>query len=174
MPIRFDLKRDPTAGLVPVGVHRFVVEAAEEKMGPKGEYLNIRLKVYVNGVKWGSSVFEVLSTSDDAKYKVDEFFDAVGAGEEGSAGAAWFVNKSGWAKFERKADNNAVLRTRVQHYLTNEQAEEALSKLADMADGQESVSSAIPVAAAASSGRRASVRKAAVAEMNETDDNSPF
>lgn len=174
MAIRFELKRDPLAGLVPAGIHRFVVETVEERTGDKGPYLNLRLAVYVKGVKWGSRVYDILSTSTESKFKVDQFFDAVGANEEGSAGAAWFVNKGGWARFTHGLDTKKVMRANVKTYLTQEQAEDALSKQANDED-PEPFSVSAPAASPSGVSRKAGTgRKAAVAEMEDDGDEAPF
>lgn len=181
MPVQFNLKRDPTAGLVPAGVHRFTVEKVQEKQGAAGAYLNLSLRIFVNGVKWNSIVFEVLSTSIESKFRVDQFFDAVGAPEAGVAGEQWFVGKSGWAKFDHKEDNQGVLRSRVVQYLTAEQAENLKAKQAEL-DGSGDAESVptqrsrqpVATADAPSPGKRATGKsKAAVAEM-ETDEDIPF
>lgn len=170
MPMKFNLKRDPTAGLVPEGVHRFVVEHAEEKNGPKGAYLNMRLRVYVKGVKWGSSVFEILSTSDESKFRVDQFFDAVGAPSEGEAAESWFLNKTGYARFEQRVSNNGDLQTRVKNYLTPEAAENIIDKMGEEDNDNEPVKTkTVNRAATPAPGRKASGKKEAVPELAEED-----
>lgn len=172
MPVQFNLKRDPTAGLVPAGVHRFVVEKVEERQGPQGPYLNLSLRVYVNGVKWNAIVFEVLSTSVESKFRVDQFFDSVGAPEEGVASDSWFINKSGWAKFDHKPDKEGVLRSRVVQYLTEDQAENIKAKQSDMGDDAVSVPTQRSQQPAANPTRKASGKKGAVAELE--DEDTPF
>lgn len=167
---KFNMKRDPTAGLVPAGVHRFVVEKVEERTGPNGPYLNLSLRVYVNNVKWNAIVFEVLSTSIESKFRVDQFFDSVGAPEEGVADDNWFLNKTGWAKFDHKPDRDGVMRSRVTQYLTEEAAENIKSKQA-FGDDDAPATSRSP-SSASTPVRKSGGKKAAVAEMEEED--SPF
>lgn len=130
MPLNFSTKRDPNAGLLPPGIYRFVVEAAEEKQGPKGAYAKLRLRPIVKGSKWSSSVWDNLSGSESAKFRVDAFMDSVGAADEpGTVGLSWFPGKTGWAKFGIETGNDGVDRPNVTAYLTAEQAEKQLEKM---------------------------------------------
>lgn len=185
MPITFDFKPDPTAGLVPPGVHRFVVTSVEEKPGAEFPYLNLTLAVYVQGVKWNSKVFEVLSSSPSSKFRVDQFFAAVAAPTAGVATESWFLNKSGWAKFDNKVNQNGVLTSRVSQYLSKDQAEELVAKAASEWDGISGGTNgaAAPAVAQQSAQRSQSAaqtpapsptkkRKSAIAEMDA--DSSPF
>lgn len=172
---KFNLKRDPAAGLPPEGVHRFIVEAADPKPGgDKGPLLTLRLRLYPNGVKHNSAVFDNLPTSEESRWKVDQFFNSVGAPADGEAGPAWFVNRSGYARFVNGLNKDGDLRCNVKKYLTPGEAEALVDRLAAKnRDGDEvpAQRSRQPVAEAATTSRKASSKK--VAELDD-DDKTPF
>lgn len=169
MPFEFNLDRDPADGLVPAGIHRFVVEKAVEGTGDKGPYVRLHLRVYVNGgVKHDSLVFATLSSAENARFKVNQFFDAVGAPKEGKASAPWFVGKTAWARFKQAVNRDGDLSTEVDRYLSVAAAENAVAKEA----GADPMASRSKAGVAAEPTRKSGGRKADVAEMD--NDSSPF
>ena len=171
MPFQFNMKRSPDAGLPPEGIHRFIVEDANEATSEKGPKIVLRLRIYVNGVKHNSAIFEHLSSSEAARFKVDQFFDAVGAPEEGMAGAAWFKGKSGYARIKHGKNQDGDPQANIARYLSPAAAERALEKEADEG-GYDPINSRVAVEPAANPTRKTGGKKAAVAEMD--DDASPF
>lgn len=186
MPLQFSTQRNPNAGLLPEGIYRFVVEAAEEKQGPKGAYAKLRMRPIVKGQKWSSSVWDNLSSSPEAVFRVDAFMDSVGApNQPGSAGLGWFPGKSGWAKFGIETGDDGVERPKVVAYLTEAQAEKQLAKLAEKA-GMDADAMEVPTQRRTrpipdeeefESPKAAKAKKkqaTAVAEMDATDEDVPF
>lgn len=184
MPLSFSTQRDPNAGLLPEGIYRFVVEAAEEKQGPKGAYAKLRLRPIVKGHKWSSSVWDNLSSSPEAVFRVDAFMDCVNApNQPGSAGMGWFPGKSGWAKFGIETGDDGVERPKVVAYLTEAQAEKQIAKLAEKA-GMDNDAMEIPTQRRTrpipeeefEPVKKTTKKKqaAAVAEMDATDEDIPF
>lgn len=186
MPLGFSTQRDPNAGLLPPGVYRFVIEAAEEKQGPKGAYAKLRMRPVVKGHKWSSSVWDNLSTSPDAKFRVDAFMDSVGAANQpGTVGISWFPNKSGWARFDIETGDDGIERPKVVAYLTEDQAEKQLAKLAEKA-GTDEDAMTIPTErrtrpieeddepVAPKQTRRTRRQAAAVTELDPDDEDIPF
>lgn len=134
MPASFDLKREGNSGLLPNGVYRIVVEDAQEKTGPSGHpYVNLKIKAIVKGKQSSMPIFEVLSTAPEARFRVEQFLDAVGAPESGSANARWFKGKSCWASLKSE-EYQGTWRNKVAQYLTEEAAMELIEKTANEAN----------------------------------------
>jgi len=178
MPVQFNLERDPTLGLLPPGIYKFVVEDATEKTSKAGPYVNLRLRPYSKGQKWGSSVFEGLYQTKESRWKVEQFFNSVGAPLSGNVGAVeWFKGKSGWAKFDHRVNNRSGLpEATVAAFLTEEEAERAIATLAEKAgqagqafDDGEPVVAQRPARTAAKS-----PSKASSAAVKELDEDTPF
>ena len=122
-------------GLLPNGVYRVVIEAVDEKLGPSGHnYYNIRLRPIINGSKGQQAIWDKISHSPDARFRVDAFLDALEVEDvDEDLPKEWFVGKSFWAsvtsrEYEGKWSNE------IKQYLTPEAAESLLQKQAE-ADG---------------------------------------
>lgn len=186
MPISFSTKRDPNAGLLPAGIYRFYVEAAVEKQASDKPYpyAELRLRPIVKGQKWNSSVWDRLSASPDATFRIDSFMDSVNApNEPGTAGINWFPGKSGWARFKIETGDDGVDRPKVMAYLTEAQAEKQLAKLAQTAGTNEDAmeistqrrSRAVEEADEAPvRPRKVKKQAAAVAELDPDDEDVAF
>jgi hypothetical protein len=175
MPL--NLKRQTPKGeqaVLPDGVYRVVIEAVESKPGPSGfNYLNMRLRPYVNGVKHGQAIWDKISLSPDARFRVDAFLDAIDAPEDGDADEKSFVGKSYWASVKSKVYEGRWS-NEIKQYLSPEAAESILEKQAreDGSSNAELISSerkSRPVAEPAAVGSK---RKAAVAGV--VGEGSPF
>lgn len=77
-----DLTR--TAGPIPEGVHRFRVVACEEKEGPSGPYWNLTCEVVGEQQYEGQRVWHTVSLVPAARWKLEEFLDAINAPESGA------------------------------------------------------------------------------------------
>lgn len=89
----FSLKRENKD--LPEGVHAFVITDVQEKVGGSGfPYIALTLECTENAEWQGKKVWTNISLSPQARFKVDEFLDAVGAPENGNATAMDFVGKS--------------------------------------------------------------------------------
>ena len=66
-----------TAGAVPEGVHRFQVVDFEEKIGPAAPYWSYTLEVQEDSPFDGQSVWANISLSAKARWKLEEFLDAM-------------------------------------------------------------------------------------------------
>jgi hypothetical protein len=120
------LNRSAGSGVLPNGIYRLKIEAVEEKTGPSGHpYLNMRYRVLINGQASQTAVWDVISLSPAARFKVDQFLDALAAPEEGNVSAQWFVGKFVWASL-RTGEFNGNVRNEVNQYLTKEVAAEQL------------------------------------------------
>jgi hypothetical protein len=134
MPANFDFEREGNSGLLPNGVYRIVIEDAQEKTGPSGyPYVNLKIRAINKGQKSAMPIFEVLSTAPEARFRVEQFLDAVGAPESGSAGARWFKGKSCWASL-KSDEYQGTWRNKVAQYLTEEAAQELIEKMANEAN----------------------------------------
>lgn len=65
------------AGAIPEGVHRFKIVDFEERAGPKGPYWAYTLEVEENSPFDGQNVWTNISLSDAARWKLEEFLDAL-------------------------------------------------------------------------------------------------
>jgi hypothetical protein len=174
MPV--SLKRQSgSQSLLPNGVYRVVIEAVDTKTGPSGHpYLNMRLRPYVNGKKAGQAIWDKISLSPDARFRVDAFLDAIGAAEDGEVDEKSFVGKSYWASVTSR-EYQGQWSNEVKQYLTPEAAETLLEKQAQEEGSGNATTIATerktrPVPDAAPVGGK---RKAApVAELQ--DESSPF
>lgn len=86
----FDFER--VTGPMPEGVHRFQIINFDERMGGSGyPYLNYTLEC-VDEAPWkGQYVWLMLSLSPAARFKLEEFLDAVGAPRSGKGSGREFV-----------------------------------------------------------------------------------
>lgn len=129
MPISFSTKRDPTAGLLPVGVYKFVIEKATDKPGNKFPLVLLDIRPIVNGVKWKSLVWDNLSTSPDARFRVDQLLNSLGVpNEDGNVGSSWFVGKVGWARFQHEIGDDEIVRAKIKEYVTEARAEKLIEQ----------------------------------------------
>jgi hypothetical protein len=73
-----------TAGALPEGVHSFRIVEVEEREGPsEWPYLNVTMEVEEGSDYDGQRVWATVSLSPKARWKLEEFLDAVQAPEEG-------------------------------------------------------------------------------------------
>jgi hypothetical protein len=163
-------------GLLPNGVYRVIIEHAEEKDGPSGHpYYNFRLRAIVKGEKHPISIWDKVSHSPDARFRMENLMDAIEFEEGLEVDAPDFIGKSYWASISSR-QYQGKWSNEVKDYLTPEAAEIALQKKAE-SDGfspdVETVSTERnkrPVeGAVAASGKRS---KANVSEL--AGENSPF
>lgn len=130
--MRVPLKRDAARSVLPDGVYEVVVEDVEDKEGKDSgiPYMNLRLSVRRNGRPVGGSVWDIVSMSDNAAFRLAQFLDAVGAPEDGDVASQWFKGKKAFAKLITDTYNDEP-RNKVKTYLTREQAEEILERQTD-------------------------------------------
>jgi hypothetical protein len=79
--MEIDLQRG--SGVIPEGIHRFVIVDAIVREGPSGDpYINLTLDVD-GGEFEGQRVWSTVSLGQKSRWKMDEFLDAIGADTEG-------------------------------------------------------------------------------------------
>jgi len=76
------------------GVHTFKIVKSEEKMGPSGPYWNFQMNCIDEGPDKGQAVWSIVSLAPQARFKLDQFLDAVGAPEKGTVTHENFVGKT--------------------------------------------------------------------------------
>lgn len=95
-----DLERKNS--LVSEGVHTFKIASSEEK-GPGASgfmYWNFRMTCIDKGPDEGQAVWTMLSLSPQARFKLDQFLDAVEAPQSGTVSHENFVGKTLRAKIQ--------------------------------------------------------------------------
>lgn len=90
-----------TGGIVSEGIHTVKIVDWEERDGPSGKYWNYTLEIVGDGNDQGKRLWLMISLSPAARWKLEEFLDAVAAPDEGIAHGPDFVGRG--------------LRVRVQH-----------------------------------------------------------
>jgi hypothetical protein len=82
--------------LVSKGVHTFKITKSEEKIGKESKepYWNFQLSCQDEGPDKGLTVFLMISLTPAARFKVDQFLDAIGAPGEGSIDHPQCVGKT--------------------------------------------------------------------------------
>lgn len=162
--MRVPLKRDAARSVLPDGVYQVVIEDVEDKVGRDSgiDYMNLRLSIRKNGRPVGGSVWDIVSMSDNAAFKLAQFLDAVGAPEDGEVNSQWFKGKRAYAKLITDVYEGQP-RNKVKNYLTEDQAMEALEKQGEDDDVVDTLLGEEP--APARRGRKSS--QPAVAEMEE-------
>jgi hypothetical protein len=63
---------------IPPGTYELEIKAVEEKQGTKAPYLNVTLEVINDEDYAGRKIFEMVSLSPDALWKLKELADAIG------------------------------------------------------------------------------------------------
>jgi len=92
MPADFDLTRQ--SGAPTVGVHTFRVDRVQEKEGDSGyAYFGLSCVCQDQGEDQGKEVYHILSLSPAARFKMDEFLDAIGAPKKGKGTVSTFQGK---------------------------------------------------------------------------------
>lgn len=167
--MRVPLKRDAARSVLPDGVYQVVIEDVEDKEGRESgiPYMNLRLSVRKNGRPIGGSIWDIVSMSDNAAFKLAQFLDAVDAPEEGDVNSQWFKGKKAYAKLITEVYDGQP-RNKVKNYLTADQAEEALAKQSEDEDfSAPSLEDDEPAPARRGRGRPAA--QPAVEEMEEEE-----
>lgn len=89
---QLDLKRT-AGGKVDEGIHLFKITGFEEKVGNAGPYWQFRCECLTKGQEGRSSLL-FISLSQSARWKAEQFLDAVGAPPTGSVPAEKFIGKT--------------------------------------------------------------------------------
>ena len=79
--------------MITEGLHYFRLTAVSEKSGPKGPYYEFICTVEERSDFLGETLLLRLSLSSNARWKVDEFLDAVQAPEQGKGTFQQFVGQ---------------------------------------------------------------------------------
>lgn len=99
------------------GIKRVKIISVDEKYGPSGyPYLTFQLEVS-RGPERGLTFSDRLSLSPQARFRVNQFLDAIAAPETGSADSADFVNKYAWADVAVEANEGYDPRPEVKKWL---------------------------------------------------------
>lgn len=159
-------------GILPNGVYRLIVEACEEKPGPSGHpYYNFRLRPIVQGQKSPVAVWDKVSLSPEARFRVENLLDAMEVGEdEGDLEPEFFIGKSYWASLGSR-EYNGKWSNEVKQYLTPDAAEDLLQKQAESTGFSPDVEFSTERTNAAPAPAKAK-NKSKVSEL--TDEASPF
>lgn len=89
----FDLSRGMDK--IPDGMHEFVITEASESEGSSGwPYVKFTLECQSNESWGGQNVFAIVSLSPAARWKLEEFLDAVEAPATGQATALDFIGQT--------------------------------------------------------------------------------
>ena len=94
MPI--DVNFDRVTGPIPEGIHPFQIleMSLSDEPGPSGyHYVSVKLSCLSEGPNMDKHVYTNLSLSPSARFKMEEFLDAVGAPHEGSGDLEDFVGE---------------------------------------------------------------------------------
>jgi hypothetical protein len=129
----FNSKRQGGAQtLLPKGVYRVVIEAVDTKLGPSGHnYLNFRLRPIVNGQKHGQAIWDKISLSPEARFRVENFADALELPDtDEEVDEKSLVGKSFWASVSTR-EYQGQYSNEIKQYLTPEAAERLLDKQAE-------------------------------------------
>lgn len=105
---------------LPAGEYLLRAVEAEEREGPTAPYINLRLEV-VDGDYAGRSIFEILSLSPKALFRLKGFMLAAGYEEEELAGSLEFdpddfLEVEVLAQVKQRKDQNGDMRNRVQKF----------------------------------------------------------
>lgn len=107
MGTQIDLKRN--SGLPSLGMHTFKLIRFSEEEGTNGPYWRFICQVQ-DGPDQGKEVMLSLSHSQAARWKMDEFLDAVEAPEKGAASGERFVGSLFRATISHDTDRNGIIR----------------------------------------------------------------
>jgi hypothetical protein len=105
---------------LPAGEYLLRVVEAEEREGPTAPYINLRMEV-VDGDYAGRSIFEILSLSEKALFRLKGFMLAAGYEDEELAGSIEFdpddfLEVEVLAQVKQRKDNNGEMRNRVNKF----------------------------------------------------------
>ena len=172
----FNSKRQGGAQtLLPKGVYRMVIEAVDTKPGPSGhDYFNFRLRPIVNGQKHGQAIWDKISLSPEARFRIENFSDALGIPDtDEDVDEKDLVGKSFWASVSTR-EYNGTYSNEIKQYLTPETAERLLEKQAEEGGFDNPITvpsrSTRPVSEqAVSASAKAKGKKSAVAELDDED-----
>jgi hypothetical protein len=135
MAIRVPLNRELSRSVLPDGIYQVVIEDVEDKVGKDSgiPYMNLTLSVRRNGRPVGGSIWDIVSMSDAAAFKLAQFLDAVGAPEDGEVSSQWFKGKKLWARLYTDVYDGDP-RNKVKKFLTEEQAQKVLDTMGEEAE----------------------------------------
>jgi hypothetical protein len=110
------------------GVHHLRIKKCEEKQGPKGPYWNFLMECTDPGPDLGVGVFTIVSLAPDARWKLDQFLDGVGAPDKGTVVGSKFVGKDLRAMIKYETYNGAV-KSVVEAYIPGNAPEGTVPKV---------------------------------------------
>lgn len=107
------------------GTYPFKIVNVEDKQGPSGyPYLILSMICQGKGNK-GLNHSERLSLSPQARFRVNQFLDSIGAAAKGRVNSTSFIGKTAWAMMDMQDDNQGGRRIGVARWiLPPEDAEE--------------------------------------------------
>lgn len=114
------LKR--TNGILPDGVYKLRVEKVEVKQGQKAPYIALQLLVVGKTTK----VYENVSTAEAARFRLEQFLDAIEAPAKGNLKPNSLRGKTFWAKLTNESYQGRLKNT-IDTYLTPAIAEQLLA-----------------------------------------------
>lgn len=114
-----------TGGVLPDGVYQLVIDSGEQKQGSKSAYIALKLTVVGRTIK----VFENLMLSDNVRWKLEQFLDAVNAPTTGNMSMAQLLRfikgKKIWCKLTNDTYESRTKNV-VAGFLTAEEAAKLL------------------------------------------------
>jgi len=91
MPYEVDLQR--TTGMPALGTYLFKIIRLKEGEGDKGPYWGFSCQIQDKGEDQGKEVFMIISLADSARWKLNQFLDAVKAPSKGKSSGDAYVGK---------------------------------------------------------------------------------
>jgi hypothetical protein len=137
---RIELERN--TGLPSLGTHLFKVakvRQSETEGGSGFHYWMVGCVIQDKGPDQGKEVLHILSLSPGARFKIDEFLDAVNAPKNGSASGEQFIGKTFRAEVVHDTYNDTLRAGLKNLFPTGSETEELLdvSDITDIEDDED-------------------------------------
>jgi hypothetical protein len=129
--IRIPLERTGGRAILEPGIYKARIENIEQKIGKASgqPYLNLTLSIMdVDNRPLGNKVWDTLSFLPTARFKIDEFLDALDAPTTGSVSTSFLRNKVVFVTLGTEA-YQGTLKNIVKQYITPETAQKQLLAL---------------------------------------------
>ena len=124
MPTAISLNRETGDRLQPEGLYRARILKVEEKSGPSGfPYMVFHIRLYDprNNRLMPGMIWDNVSLSPAARFRVDDLLNSVAAPETGNIDTQWFVDKDCWVVLGHE-EYNGRLRAKVSRFVAPDAA----------------------------------------------------
>lgn len=122
MAIKVNAKRVANAPL-PAGMYRAYLEAVEQREGTNAPYLAVRLRVVDPAEFAGEAIFENVSLSEKARWRLEQFLDAFGVPDAEEFDLEELIGTTVVVALEEQKQKdqagNEVIRVRVARWMPN-------------------------------------------------------